>query len=206
MNDSYINDMNRNSFLLILAFIYSTTSQGQKLVVSVNYAPTDTGGGNTILYRPGLTLNWSDFKGRPAEGSDAAALTNAGFGLKLAFRRVENSSQLVIDVNCNFSRKDSWVKPSYKTDYILNHEQKHFDIAYIHTCAFIRQLQNAHFTNANYTAVIEKIYKENALAMSTMQNRYDSETSHSRLPTKQAEWNDIISEQLALAVKSMKED
>ena len=144
------------------------------------------GGGNAILYRPGITLGWTDFKGRPTEGSDAAALTNAGFGLKLAFRRVENSSQLVIDVNCNFSRKDSWVKPGNKTDYILNHEQKHFDIAYIHTCTFIQQLQNAHFTNANYNAVIEKIYKENALAMSRMQNQYDSETSHSRLPAKQA--------------------
>lgn len=198
--------MNKTFLLIAAAIIFSATVSAQKLSVSVNYITSDGSGNNTIIYRPGIVLNWTDFKGQPVEGSDAAALTNAGFGLKLAFRRVENNSQLVLDVNCNFSRKDSWVKSGNKTAYILNHEQKHFDIAYIHTCQFIQDLQKAHFTNGNYESVIQKIYKENALAMGKMQNQYDGETSNSRLPGKQAEWDRLISDRLNQAIKMMQND
>jgi hypothetical protein len=128
-------------------------------------------------------------------------LTSAGFGIKLMFRRVDNSSQLVISVNCSFSKKDSWVLPGNKSAYILNHEQKHFDIAYIHTILFIRKLKRANFTNTNYESVLEKIYNESAAEMSKAQNEYDAETSHSRKPVIQAEWNEKINRELSLYVK-----
>jgi hypothetical protein len=128
-------------------------------------------------------------------------LTNAGFGIKLAFHRVGNSSQLAIAVNCNFSKKDSWVKSGNKTDYILNHEQKHFDIAYLHTIYFIKKLKAATYTNDTYVAVIEKIYQEAATSMGTMQNQYDAETSHSRQTREQAAWDVKITELLDKAVK-----
>ena len=134
------------------------------------------------------------------EGSEAAALTNAGFALKLAFHRTGNTSQLVIDVNCNFSKKDSWVKPG-KTAYILNHEQKHFDIAYLNTLLFIQKLRKAVLTNANYATVIQNIHNECAAAMEKMQNQYDMETRHSLLTEKQAEWDEKISKLLELAIK-----
>lgn len=155
-----------------------------------------TSNSNTIYYKPGELLTWDDFKGKPVAGSDAVALTGAGFGLKLAFHRVGNTSELVISVSCSFSKKDSWVLPGNKTSYILNHEQKHFDIAYINTFLFIQNLRNAHFTNANYASAIEKVYNETASAMSKIQDQYDMETSHSRIPEKQADWDQKISGQL----------
>lgn len=91
--------------------------------------------------------------------------------------------------------------PGNKTAYILNHEQKHFDIAYINTLLFIQNLRGANFTNTNYAAVIEKIYNKTAAAMTSIQNQYDLDTSHSRIPEKQAQWNDKISKQLSLSVK-----
>ena len=135
------------------------------------------------------------------EGSDAAALSSAGFGIKLAFRRVGNTSDLLISVTCSFSKKDTWVLPGNKTPYILNHEQKHFDIAYIHTLLFIEKLRKAPFTNTNYGSLIEKIYNESAIAMGKFQNQYDAETSHSRIPEKQLEWDQKISTQLTLTEK-----
>ena len=105
-------------------------------------------------------------------------------------------------MNCNFSKKDSWVKHDNKTSYILNHEQKHFDIAYIHTILFIQKLKEAGLTNSNYAAVIEKIYNATGTALAKMQNQYDMETNHSRITEKQAEWDEKISNQLALAQKA----
>ena len=194
--------MNRKFFLAVLILFIAGAATAQKLSVSVKYVTADAAAGNnTIYYVPGQSLSWDDFKARPVATSDAAALSNAGFGIKLAFHRLGNVSQLQISVNCNFSKNNSWVKEGNKTAYILNHEQKHFDIAYISTLLFIKKLQNASFTNSNYVSVIEKIYNESVLIMAKMQDEYDRETSHSRVPEKQAEWNEKIDKQLSLYAK-----
>lgn len=189
------------SFVTLILFV-GCAATAQKLKVSVKYVTADAAAGNnTVYYVPGQSLSWDDFKAKPVTNSDAAALSNAGFGIKLAFHRLGDASELMISVNCNFSKNNSWVKEGNKTAYILNHEQKHFDIAYISTLLFIKKLQNASLTNANYVSVIEKIYNESVLIMAKMQDEYDSETSHSRVPEKQAEWNEKINKQLSLYAK-----
>ena len=177
-------------FFSFIILCCSLPSSSQKLAVSVKYVTAgEKPGSNNIYYEPGVELNWDDFKGKPVETSDAAAITSAGFGIKLSFKSTENGSTLLIAVNCSFSRKDSWVKANNKTKYILNHEQRHFDLAYIYTLRFISRLQKANYTNTNYASVIEKIYNETATEMAQMQNEYDGQTDHSRKPDKQAEWN-----------------
>ncbi|MEP7107208.1 MAG: hypothetical protein ABI760_04485 [Ferruginibacter sp.] len=194
--------MNKKLFLIAAGFLFSIASYSQKLSVAVNYVTNDgTPNNNIIYYQPNQLLVWDDFRGKPVEGTDAVAMTSAGFSLKLAFRNDEKTSQIVINVNCSFSKRDSWVKAGNKTAYILNHEQKHFDIAYIHTLLFIQNLKNARFTNTNYPEVIERIHNETAAAMNKMQNQYDVETTHSKLPEKQAEWDEKISKQLAMSFK-----
>lgn len=194
--------MYKKFFLIVFGFLSSFLLHAQKLSVVVNYVTDDgTINKNNIYYQTDQLLSWDNFKGKPVEGTDAAALTHAGFGLKLMFRRVETTSQLVISVSCSFSQKDSWVKSGNKTSYILNHEQRHFDIAYIHTKLFMEKLKITPFTNTNYGALIEKIYSETAADMSKTQNQYDAETSHSRIPANQAKWDEKISGMLALPVK-----
>ena len=195
--------MNKSLFLLLVVFLYSVTLRAQKLNVVVNYVANDPkASDNSIIYQPGKLLSWSDFKGAPVAGSDAAALTNAGFSVKLMFRRDEDNAQLVISVNCSFSKKDSWVQPGSKTEYILNHEQKHYDLAYIYTLLFIRELRAAKFTEKNYGALIQQIHSKTGEALNDVQDQYDLETSHSRIPAKQAEWDRKISEQLEAVLKS----
>ncbi|MEO7768663.1 MAG: DUF922 domain-containing protein [Ferruginibacter sp.] len=194
--------MNKIFFLVAVIFLSSLALSAQKLNVVVNYAGSEgTNNNNMINYQPEQLLGWEDFKGKPIEASDAAALTNAGFGVKLSFRSIENTAKLLIAVNCSFSKRESWVKSGNKTAYILNHEQKHFDLAFIHTLQFIKNLRNADFTTTNYAALIEKIYNHAAEELGTAQNQYDAETSHSRIPERQVEWDQKISRQLALAVK-----
>jgi len=194
--------MNKKILSLAVLLCCTLVMNAQKLTTIVNYV---TGNGNAdqniIYYQPGRLLTWDNFIGNPVEGNDAVALTNAGFGIKLAFRRVENISQLLINVNCNFSKKDSWVRKGNNTPYILNHEQKHFDIAYIHTLLFIQKLKAATLTNGNYAAVIETIYNEAATEMGAMQNQYDAETSNSRLAEEQQLWDKKVSDQLVLIMK-----
>ncbi|CAN5410346.1 hypothetical protein BH11BAC3_BH11BAC3_09870 [soil metagenome] len=194
-------------FISIIFLLAAFGVRAQKLNAVVNYvAGNDSKNSNNINYTVGNMLNWNDFQAKPVETSDAAAITNAGFGVNLLFRKNEKGTELVINVNCSFSRKDSWVKKIHKTDYILKHEQGHFDIAFISTISFMQKLRNAGFTSGNYAAVIEKIYNQSVTEMSTMQNQYDSQTDHSKIAAKQAEWDNKIGQLVSLAIKDQTVD
>src|SRR5690349_706212 len=71
-------------------------------------------------------LTWEDFKCEPKTGTDAVASTSTSLGI--AYQLVDG--KLTYDVTCNFSKVKSW--GSMKTDYILAHEQGHFDITEIY--------------------------------------------------------------------------
>ncbi len=127
-------------------------------------------------------LNWSDYKGKPDRSSDAAAST---------------STYLVIDYNIMqktmnykiqslFSRTRSW--GLYKTDYILGHEQGHFDIAEIFARKLHKKMSEYKFDKRTYQKSLGKIYDEIVEEKTEMQNDYDKETRHSINKEKQAQW------------------
>ncbi len=70
-------------------------------------------------------LKWSDYKGPVNTESDAAASTTT----YLAIEYNINRNGFSFKIACSFSKNRSWGR--HKTDYILAHEQGHFDIAEI---------------------------------------------------------------------------
>lgn len=179
--------------LLIAPFIFSFAVVAQKLEVEVNYVTADaTVTKPMIYYAPGTKLTWNDFKGKPLSGSQAAAITNAGIGFKMMFHSKDNVATLKITVDCNFSVADSWVKNGRKTSYILNHEQHHFDIAYLYAMQFVQNLKAAKYTMKDYSKIIERIYNQCQQDLTTMQNDYDTETKNSQLANEQELWNKKI--------------
>ena len=186
-------------YSILLCIIFFQTVNAQKLAVSAVYITNNSATNNAyISYTAERKLTWDDFKGKPDESINAAAITMSGFGFKLLFSSSGSNATLGISVYCNFSKKESWVKAGKKTVYILIHEQHHFDIAFISTMQFIQKLRTANFTTSDYNKEIEKIYKESELAMSKMQNEYDKDTKNSQLTDKQEEWNRKIEDQLLL--------
>src|SRR5262245_56433743 len=71
-------------------------------------------------------LTWDDYLARPSSSSDAAAITSTALGLEYHVR----NNILTYKITCRFSKTRSWGK--YKSDYILQHEQGHFDITEIY--------------------------------------------------------------------------
>ncbi len=188
--------MKKNS-LLFIATIFSISLTAQKLQVTVNYVtPSPTAASPSIPYKNAVLLKWNDFKASPNFQSNAAAITSAGFGYKMNFRAQGDEAFLNIMVHCTFSPNESWVKPNHKTDYILNHEQHHFDIAYIQTMRFIGNLKATTFTRQNYTQQIEQLYNQAQLDLTQMQTTYDGETKNSQLNNEQAQWNKKVEAQI----------
>ena len=195
-------NMKKYFFFFLTSIFLSLVLSAQELQVKVTYVTEDaTEKKPLIYYSPLVKLTWADFKGKPVLSSNAAAITNAGIGFKMTFHSQNNVTTLYLTVNCNFYISDSWVKDGKRTAYILNHEQHHFDIAYIHAMQLIQKLQKAKYTREDYSKVIEKIYYQAQANLQTMQNAYDTETKNSILTDKQEMWDKKIDAQLALLTK-----
>jgi hypothetical protein len=127
-------------------------------------------------------LNWSDYKGRVQTGSDAAASTATYLGIEYNFTR----NGFDYKITCSFSKTRSW--GLHKTDYILAHEQGHFDIAEIFARKLNKQMSEYVFNKNTFKDDLKKIYMSLTTEKDAFQNQYDRETNHSINKEKQSEW------------------
>jgi hypothetical protein len=185
-------------FILPVLFCLMTLSVGaQNLSVVVKYTTSPNLPDKSLIFYNGKRkLNWGDFKAVSNDNLEAAALTSAGLGFDESYDYSDGRGTLTVTVYCYFDPEQSWVKQIGRNDYILKHEQHHFDISYINTLLFIKKLKQASFTNSNYKQLIRDFYKEAGKKMFDMQNQYDTETHHGLIKDKQAEWSDKIDQQL----------
>ena len=143
-----------------------------------------------IHWDPSRKLNWSDYKGRPDLQSDAAASTTTYLGMEYNI----GQSGFKYSIQSLFSISRSW--GLYKTDYILTHEQGHFDIAEIFARQLNKEISEYQFNRPTCQQDLDKIYKKVLSEKEKMQNDYDEETNHSINKEKQTEWLKKIGQKL----------
>lgn len=135
-------------------------------------------------------LTWNDFRGKIDPASTNAALTSSGINVEFGF----NDKQLTHSIRCRFNKEKSWVR--IKNEYILNHEQKHFDIAEVHARLLHKELREYKFKAATVNKDINDIYNGVMKLHVTAQKNYDQETNHSLDTTQQKLWDKKIDEML----------
>ena len=135
-----------------------------------------------ISWNPETKLTWADYKGQAKTDTDAAASTATYLGIEYNF----NNKGFDYKITCSFSRTKSW--GLHKTDYILVHEQGHFDIAEIFARKLNKKMSEYKFNKNNFKDDLKKIYLTITSEKEEMQNEYDRETNHSIYKEKQAEW------------------
>jgi hypothetical protein len=143
-----------------------------------------------IDWKPGLKLTWDDFRRPPDPSSPNAALTGTIIRYDFGYNSVDG---LKFHIHCQFNKNNSWGRN--KTDYILSHEQGHFDIAEI----FARKLDKAfkeYTPTDNIKKDLNKIYSDIMHQYSERQLEYDKETNNSINKPEQEEWLRKISEEL----------
>lgn len=127
-------------------------------------------------------LTWGDYKADPNPNSDAAASTTTYLGIDYNISRASFSYK----IESRFSKTRSW--GLHKTDYILSHEQGHFDIAEVFARKLHKKMSEYKFNTKTYDKDLRKIYDEVTKEKEKTQNEYDGETRHSINKQKQAEW------------------
>jgi len=135
-----------------------------------------------IYWSENQKLKWSDYKGDVDSNAGAAASTATYLGIDYNF----SPKGLTYKITCSFSKSKSW--GLHRTEYILGHEQGHFDIAEIHARLLNKKMAAYKFDRNNYKNDLRKIYDEVLVEKEAMQNQYDVETNHSIEKQKQTEW------------------
>jgi hypothetical protein len=136
------------------------------------------------------TLNWNDFQCAPRRNTDAVASTSTSLGLSYQV----NHGELSYEITCNFSKLKSWGLT--KTEYILAHEQGHFDITELFARKLNESLLKYSFNKRTYRDDINRIYQAIVAQKEEMQQAYDGETDHSRKRRIQNEWHEAIEQML----------
>lgn len=184
--------------VLLISLVLFSSSIYAQFSVTIQWQNIKPGNaGDTVYYKPERKLNWTDFKGKPDMGSQAAAVTESGFGYNMSMESYNRKTHIFITVFCYFNKRKSWVKNNMDTDYALLHEQHHYDITYINTSLFVRKLKDAQFNSGNYNYLVDKIHDECFEALNKMQDEYDGQTSNGRIKRLQTAWNNKIDKQLA---------
>ena len=138
-------------------------------------------------------LTWDNFKGKP-DNSNNKAIT-----CSTVYSKYETliPNRIIINVRACFIKKESWKKDKHPSEYHLNHEQKHFDIAELFARKLRKILTDSVFqTEAIARKEIPRIIRENNKTLNLYQDLYDKETNHSINKEQQGLWDVKIDKEL----------
>jgi hypothetical protein len=162
---------------------------------------TENPEGDTIYYSVSRPLTWADFSERPhTSGYDAEVFTSIGYN---EHREVKNGViNLNLVIKVDLPKSDCWVKGGRGDSYMLNHEQRHFDIEKVVGEHFKKKILAMELPVDNFDGPINVEYLETLREATAMQKQYDAETHHGENRQAQEQWNEKIDQELrTLGVK-----
>lgn len=142
-------------------------------------------------------LKWEDFKGKIPDEENRSYL-KAASAFQLTPVRVEKNNVLSYNIRIVFERYEAWTMDT--SNYLLAHEQLHFDIAELYARKLRKAIQDVPKTNWNpteevFNTIIQKLYLEFA----NMQAEYDKQTIHGIIAESQIKWE----KKIALELKNL---
>jgi len=156
--------------------LYRLIAQSALLILSLAENPF-------IPWEAGRKLTWDDFKAPPDKRSPNAAETSSAIKFDYSY----NAGELRFHIVCQFDKNKSWVR--VRSDYILSHEQGHFDITEIFARKLNKSVKEYRVGKpGDLTRDLNHIYENAMHQLHDMQAAYDAETNFSINTPKQEEW------------------
>ncbi|MCO5949710.1 hypothetical protein [Mucilaginibacter flavidus] len=157
--------------------------------------------GDSIYYSVKRPLTWADFQSKiPTSQYSAEVFPTIGYDLHAEI--VKGIVNLHLTVKTCLPKSACWAKDDSRSDYTLNHEQRHFDIVKIVSEHFKQKLAAGELTVDNYEGTVNMEYLDTYREMNIIQKQYDDETRHGTETAEQGGWNLRIDKELkALGIK-----
>lgn len=170
-------------YILALVPIFILTGEPTSTEPTVN--------DEVIAWSPDYAIEWKDFNARPKTSSPLDAYTMLGISLEVVS---QDDGKVNMGVFGYFEKDKSWVKPGEKTDHLLKHERKHFDLCEVYRRILIKRLEAGNpYTYDNFNKEVGKTFNSTFKEYTDEQERYDHETNHSQKKEKQLQWDgDIV--------------
>ncbi|MGM0932436.1 MAG: DUF922 domain-containing protein [Bacteroidota bacterium] len=149
-----------------------------------------------IEWMEGQKLTWADFKGTPKQGVAYEANTNSGISFSWNYSTESGQPVLKYEVVTNFFPQLSWVKEQEEDEYLLGHEQLHFDISELHARK-LRKAIDEYEPGKNIRRDLNRLYESIEKDRVAMQNLFDAETIHSTNKEAEAVWRKLVKKELA---------
>ncbi len=140
-------------------------------------------------------IQWSDFKAKPNVNSPYDAQVYSGMQYSLSYRFEGPKSELSFDVYSFFNPEMSWSKVEKRSDYLLKHEQLHFDISELYARK-LRQALTEYKPSKDPRKDVEKMFDKFNNERKQLQSKYDRETDHSKNKAEQEKWDTFIISEL----------
>ncbi|MCX6272780.1 MAG: hypothetical protein NTU44_16500 [Bacteroidetes bacterium] len=140
---------------------------------------------NSIRWSENYKLSWDDFKGNANLADSVAALSNI-----VTLKEFERTDyKLIIKIQVEFNRSNSWVKPEKKmSTWLLIHEQGHFNLCELLARRMRKRIVDSKFIERKYKSEIDKLFKEFERESDAQNELYDKETNYSKDTTTQTKW------------------
>jgi len=153
--------------------------------------------GQKIIWQEERKLVWDNFKSSVNRESipDVTAYTHCGWEYSVV-KSTNPKSPVKIEVTAIFNEDKSWKDTKRINDYILLHEQKHFDIAELFVRKFRKEIEEKIKTSGDYDKIFNTVYSKISNDYKNFQMSYDRITQHGMNKKKQAEYNALIAEEL----------
>lgn len=162
--------------LVGLLFVFAFTSE-PKTVLSQN-----DGG---YVYWGSRQLEWTDFQGNIPSDSKFDALTHSIISMDFQGEGVI----LEFEILSIFDPTKSWKKEGVD-NYILKHEQGHFDITEYYARVLRKKLKTTKYKSIETIGdEVRSLFNESFDSANKLQVKYDKETGHSVNRRKQKKWN-----------------
>jgi len=142
-------------------------------------------------------LNKTDFNSSISSNIDnAVANTATGFGYSIT----DSAGTITGSIFVRFYPEKSWWNADRiqadKADYILKHEQIHFDICELFGRKLFKEITQLANSGKLNDRNIERMYLKLEKQYSRYQNKYDKETNHSINRVEQYYWSNHIKREL----------
>lgn len=166
-------------FILVFLFIYSSLS-AQK-----------------IYWSESQKLVWDNFKSKRNSlgGNTVVAYTHCGWEYSV-ITSSDPKVPVKMAIETVFNEDKSWKDEKRINDYVLLHEQKHFDIAEIHARKLRKEVAERIKTTTDFNKFFKTIYAKISSEYKNFQANYDRITEHGMNKEKQVEYNILIHEEL----------
>ncbi|MGZ5283781.1 MAG: hypothetical protein ACXWEY_16010 [Bacteroidia bacterium] len=141
-------------------------------------------------------LTPSDFKGSvPNIISEEAAGSMLSIEYKILSKSIWTGN-IKIKVIPTFDTEESWIKPEYISESLMNHEQRHFEILKFYS-EKLQKIVNKEIKGiVDYNKKFQEIYDKNYAEYMKFQTKFDAETDHGANIEMQNKYDKIIEEML----------